>query len=397
MPFTRQTRRAFIGTAAGAIGAGALPHFANAQKLTLPTSAVTLSVIDVAGNLALTQPAFEAYRKAKPNVVSKITFTKAPAPELPGKLKAQQDAGRVDIDLVLTGSDGLAAGIEQKLWVQLLPAMAGNLPKLDDILLPAAVKMQGLAQGQGVIVVTSPGGPILEYAPERVKKVPTSLDDLMEWCKANPTRFMYARPANSGPGRSFLMGLPYILGDSDPKDPVKGWDKTWAYLTALNQYVEYYPTGTGATMKELAEGSRDIITSMTGWDINPRALGVVPKSAAIQTLKGFRFITDGHYMCVPKGLAADKMAVIVDMMSFMLTREAQAVTYDAGYFYPGPAVKDVPLSMAPAESQAVIKEFGRPEYDKLIAETPAELPLDPDKMVVAFRMWDEKVGAKTKK
>ena len=41
---------------------------------------------------------------------------------------------------------------------------------------------------------------------------------------------MYARPANSGPGRTLLMGLPYILGDKDPTDPVKGWDKTWAYL-----------------------------------------------------------------------------------------------------------------------------------------------------------------------
>jgi putative spermidine/putrescine transport system substrate-binding protein len=397
MKFTRQTRRAFLGTAAGAVAAGSFTKFASAQKLTLPTRAVTLSVIDVAGTLALTQPAFEAYRKAKPNLVSKITFTKAPAPELPGKLKAQQDAGRVDIDMVLTGSDGLAAGIEQKLWVDLLPAMADSLPKLDDILLPSALKMQGLAQGQGVIVVTSPGGPLLEYAPERVKQAPTTTDELLAWAKANPNRFMYARPANSGPGRAFMMGLPYLLGDKDPKDPVKGWDKTWAYLTALNEFVEYYPTGTGATLKEFGEGSRDIIASMTGWDINPRALGVVPKSAAIQPLKGFSFITDGHYMCVPKGLAADKMAVIIDMMGFMLTKEAQALTYDAGYFYPGPAVKGVTLDMAPAESQAVIKEFGRPEYDKMIADTPAELPLDPDKMVIAFRMWDEKVGAKTKK
>jgi putative spermidine/putrescine transport system substrate-binding protein len=145
MKFTKQTRRAFLATAAGAVTAGSFAKFAIAQKLTLPTQAVTLSIIDVAGNLALTQPAFEAYRKAKPNLVSKITFTKAPAPELPGKLKAQQDAGRVDIDMVLTGSDGLAAGIEQKLWVELLPAMADSLPKLNDILLPSALKMQGLA------------------------------------------------------------------------------------------------------------------------------------------------------------------------------------------------------------------------------------------------------------
>jgi putative spermidine/putrescine transport system substrate-binding protein len=397
MQYVKQTRRAFMGTAAGALGAGAWSRLAAAQGMALPTAPVALNIIDVAGNLALTQKAFEAYRKAKPNLVSKITFTKAPAPELPGKIKAQQDAGRVDIDMVLTGSDALAAGMEQKLWAELLPAMAGSLPKLDDILLPAAIKMQALARGQGVIVVTSPGGPLLEYDPERVKKPPTSAEELLAWAKANPNRFMYARPANSGPGRAFLMGLPYILGDKNPTDPVGGWDKTWDYLKAINEYIEYYPTGTGTTMKELGEGSRDIITTMTGWDINPRALGVVPKSAAIQTLKGFHFITDGHYMCVPKGLAADNMAVLLDLMSYMLSKEAQAMTYDDGYFYPGPAIKGVPIDMAPAESQAVIKEFGRPEYEKMIAETPAELPLDPDKMVVAFRMWDERVGAKTKK
>ena len=392
----KPSRRSFLATTGGALGA------ATVGSSLIPTAAaaqgapITLNIIDIAGNLALTQKAFEAYRKAKPDKVSKFTFTKAPAPELPGKIKAQQDANRVDIDIVLTGSDGLAAGIDQKLWVELLPAMADKLPKLDDILLPAAIKMQTIARGQGIIVVTSPGGPLLEYAPERVKSPPTTADELLTWAKANPKRFMYARPANSGPGRAFMMGLPYILGDKDPADPVKGWDKTWAYLKDLGQYVEYYPTGTGATLKEFGEGSRDIIATMTGWDINPRVLGVVPKNAAVQPLKGFSFVTDAHYMCVPKGIAADKMAIIVDLIAFMLTKEAQAFTYDEGYFYPGPAVKGVTLDMAPLESQAAIKEFGRPEYEKLIAETPAVLPLDPEKMVVAFRMWDEQVGAQKK-
>ena len=34
-------------------------------------------------------------------------------------------------------------------------------------------------------------------------------------------------------------------------------------------------------MKELGEGSRDMITSTTGWDINPRVLGIVPKEAKV--------------------------------------------------------------------------------------------------------------------
>ncbi|WP_134496410.1 ABC transporter substrate-binding protein [Microvirga pakistanensis] len=389
-------RRTFVGGMAGAAGVAALggPSFA---QLALPTSPVALNVIDVAGNLALTQKAIENYRKAKPNLVSRITFTKAPAPELAGKLKAQQDAGRVDIDLVLTGTDALSAGIDQKLWVDLVPQHAAALPKLDDIYLPAAAKMQTLAKGQGVVVTYYPSGPLLEYMPDRVKKVPTTAEDLLAWTKENPNRLIYARPANSGPGRTFLMGLPYLLGDSNPQDPAKGWDKTWAYLKELGQNIEYYPSGTGAVMKELGEGSRDMTVSTTGWDINPRVLGVVPKEAKVAALKGFHWVADAHYMCIPKGLANEKIAVLLDLMSFLLTKEQQAYTYDEGYFYPGPAVKDVTLDMAPPESQAAIKEYGRPEYEKWIAENPIELPLQPEQMVVAFRMWDEQVGGAKRK
>lgn len=64
-----------------------------AQVPALPTSPVTINIVDVAGNLALTQDAIEAYQKTHPRLVAKINFTKAPAPELPGKLKAMQAGG----------------------------------------------------------------------------------------------------------------------------------------------------------------------------------------------------------------------------------------------------------------------------------------------------------------
>lgn len=392
MKMTEQSRRQFLGGVAGL--AAMAPGLAQAQ-LALPKAPVSLNIVDVAGNLALTQKAFEAYRRAKPDLVSRMTFTKAPAPELPGKIKAQQGAGRIDIDLVLTGTDALAAGMEQNLWVDLLANHKAALPNLDEIYEKGAAMMQGLARGQGVVVAYYPSGPLLEYLPNHVPTPPGSLEELLAWAKAHPNKFMYARPANSGPGRTFIMGLPYILGDSDPKDPMKGWDKTWAYLKELGRYIEYYPTGTSAVMKEFGDGTRHIIATTTGWDINPRVLGVVPKEARIGTLKDFRWVIDGQYMAIPKGLPNDKIAVLLDLMAFMLTKPAQAFTYDEGYLYPGPAVKDVPLSMAPPESQAAIAEFGRPEYEKLIADTPFELPLEPNQMVMAFRRWDEEIGRKT--
>jgi putative spermidine/putrescine transport system substrate-binding protein len=386
--------KSMLGKALGvALGVLGLAASAQAQAPAMPSSPQTINVIDVAGNLALTQKAIEKYRQANPKAVSRFTFTKAPAPELAGKIKAQQNAGRVDIDLVLTGTDGLAAGIEQGLWISLLPQYASSFPNFEASLLPGAAGMQKLAENQGIVVSYYPSGPLLEYAPERVKDAPTTAESLLAYCKANPGKFMYARPANSGPGRTFLMGLPYILGDKDPKDPIKGWDKTWAYLKELNTCIEYYPSGTTPTMKELGEGTRNIIASTTGWDINPRVLGVVPKSAMVTTIKGFHWVTDAHYMVVPKGVSQEKLAVVLDLMAFLLKPEQQAYAYDEGYFYPGPAVKDVPLSMAPAESQAAIKEFGRPEYEKWIAENPLEVPLDAKGQVAAFRKWDEDVGA----
>jgi putative spermidine/putrescine transport system substrate-binding protein len=375
-----------------ALGLGADHAFAAA-----PTSPVTLNVVDVAGNLALTQPAIEAYQKARPNYVSRITFTKAPAPELPGKVKAMRDAGRMDIDMVLTGTDALAAGLDLGLWMKLLPDQESSLPKLADIYLPGAAAMLPLAQGCGVIVSYYPSGPLLEYMPDRVAKPPTSAEELLDFTRQKPNKFIYARPANSGPGRTFLMGLPYILGDKDPKDPEKGWDKTWAFLAELGKGIEYYPSGTGATMKELGEGTRDMLVSTTGWDINPRVLGVVPQEAAITSLKGFHWVTDAHYMVVPQGVSADKLFVLLDLMRFLLEPKQQAVTFDQGYFYPGPAVKGVTIDMAPPASQQAIKQFGRPEYEALIASAPLELPLDPGPMVKAFRRWDEQIGgAKTK-
>jgi putative spermidine/putrescine transport system substrate-binding protein len=151
-------------------------------------------------------------------------------------------------------------------------------------------------------------------------------------------------------------------------------------------------------MKNLANGSAKIIASTTGWDINPRVLGQVPKEAAIGSLSGFHWVTDAHYVVVPKGVSAEKQSAILLLLQSMLTKEQQAKAYDKGYFYPGPAIKDVPLSMAPADSQKAIADYGRPEYDALIANNPLEVPLDAKALVAAFDRWDREIGgAKVKK
>jgi putative spermidine/putrescine transport system substrate-binding protein len=384
---SRTVKRAAVCVAVGMA-------FASAAAQAEP---VAINIVDVAGNLQLTQKGFEAFKAKYPNLVSNITFTNAPAPQLPGKIKAMQAAGRSDIDLVVTGTDALAAGIQQGLWEKLLPDNAKAFPGVLDKYAPGPRKMQDLAQGYGLEVTYMPAGPLIEYNPAKVTDVPKTPDQLLAWCKAHPNKLIYARPANSGPGRTFLMGLPYVLGDKDPTDPDKGWDKTWAFLKQLNDCIPYYPGGTSAVMKELGEGTRDMTVTVTGWDINPRALGIVPAEFKIGAFDNMTWVNDAHYMVIPKGVPKEKLDVLYKLMNFMLEPAQQAMTYDDGYFYPGPAVKDVPLSMAPAKSQEVIQKYGRPEYAKLLSDHPHVVPLNAQAMVAAFQKWDREIGAQKTK
>ena len=209
-----------------------------------PSAPVTLNILDVAGNKKLTGPMVDAFVKDHPDIIASVTWESAGAPDLVGTIKPQVDSKNLSVDLVMTGTDGLSAGLAQNLWVPIVNDYGSRLSNMANYIDPAA-KMEALAAGFGVVTTYYPSGPLLQYDPAIVTDVPKTPDALLAWAKAHPCKFGYARPANSGPGRTFLMGLPYMLGDKDPSDPVNGWAKTWAYLKDLGQYINNYPTGTG--------------------------------------------------------------------------------------------------------------------------------------------------------
>src|ERR1035437_4142320 len=303
-----------------------------------PSAPVSLHILDVAGNQKLTRTMIDDFVKAHSDVISSVTWETGGAPDLVGNIKPQVASGKLSVDLVMTGTDGLSAGIGQNLWIPLVTDYGARLSNQKNYLAPAA-KMQALAEGYGVETVYYPSGPLLQYNPSVVKTVPTTPAALLAWAKANPGKFGYARPANSGPGRTFLMGLPYILGDKDPKDPMNGWAKTWAYLKDLGSTINNYPTGTGQVISNMADGT---------WDL---------------------------------------------LLQNMLTPDQNAKAYDSGYFYPGPAITGATLDKAPKASQDVIAKYGRTWYDPLIAKMPKATPLTPALMVKAFDIWDRTIGS----
>ncbi len=355
---------------------------------------ITLQIIDVAGSKQMVGAAVDAFAAKNPNV--KIDYVIGTAPELPAKIKAQQMAGNVETCVVFTGYDAMGSGFVQRIWERILPEQKKYFSGLEKNYLPAAKAAFDLFEGYGVVFAWCPGGPMFTYNPDKVKNAPKTAAQLLEWCKANPGKFMYPRPANSGPGRAFLQGLPYILGDKNPKEP-KTWDKTWAYLKELDQYIDYYPSGTGIAFREMGEGTRAILASHLGWDVNQRILGTIPANSQAFFLEGTTWVNDSHFACIPKGLDKQHKELALKLIAWLLKPNMQAFNYDTGYFYPGPAVKDVTLSMAPAESQAKIKAAERKYLDDAVTKYPSTTQLDAEALTTACDMWDRLVGAKIKK
>ncbi len=377
-----------FGTTVACLFAGLLATAASGSG-SGPASAeaIALSVIDTGGDLASTQVILENYKKAYPDKVKEIRIQRAPAPELPAKIKAQQDAGRLDINLVLTGQDG-GSLLAQNQQIIEIPDYQKSFPR--DALTDAGKALYDEGKGYLIPSVGNAGGPVLIYNPAKVPNPPKTAQELLAWVKANPGKFMYARPANSGPGRSILQGLSFILGDSKPLDPEKGWDKNWDFLRELGKSIEYYPTGTAITLKEFAQGQRWMIAGIMEWDMKPRAQSVIPPDSKISIMENTTFVVDGHYWCIPKGVPQDQVDVIVDLMKFMWKPEQQVLTWSA---FIGPVVKAATIASAPKNIQDEVKEFWRPEYDQIGTKWKVSAPLGVKELSYAMDRWDREIGA----
>ena len=351
---------------------------------------ITISILDNGGDYASTGVIIENYKKANPNKVKEIKLQRGPAPETPAKIKAQQDAGRADINLILTGQDAGSVLVANKQLIELFPKYDKMFPR--DELNDAAKVLQDSGGGGLMPTVVNAGGPVFIYNPKKVQKPPKTADELLAWAKANPQRLLYARPANSGPGRSIMCGLPYILGDKAPMDPEKGWGKAWAYMKELGKHVEYYPTGTLFTLREFAQDQRWMIAGIMEWDMKPRAEGVIPPDAKITILDNTTFVIDGHYWGIPKGVPQNEVDVILDLMKFMRRVDQQVLTYKA---FIGPSIKAATLDKAPADIRDYVKEFWRPEYDQIGPGKKYKMApqLDFKELTYAMDRWDREIGA----
>jgi putative spermidine/putrescine transport system substrate-binding protein len=114
---------------------------------------------------------------------------------------------------------------------------------------------------------------------------------------------------------------------------------------------------------------------------------------AVAKFQNLTWVTDAQFGVIPKGVSNDVLIAGMRLLAYILTPSAQAVTYDKGYFYPGPAVKGVTISAAPSSSQQVIAQYGEPEFDAWMTQFPMKNSLPATAQVTAFDLWDKHIGS----
>jgi putative spermidine/putrescine transport system substrate-binding protein len=358
-----------------------------------PASPIALTVLDGAGNVTVNRAIYDGFAAAHPELVSSINYQSAPAPDVAGKIRAQQIAGTVDIAVVIGGTDVLGSAQTEELMLPLLPDQAGSLPDLSQVQDEDIAAMQEMANGVGVVNRYGPAGPLLAHRPGQIADAPSTPEELLAWAREHPGQFTYAQPPNSGPGRTLLMSLPYMLGDSNPSDPENGWAKTWAYLQELGQYVSSYPPSSTIMNQQFGSGQLQLIPTITGMDINSRRDGTWAPTTQVALFDDQHWVTDAHYMMVPKGVSPEGLFVALELIKWTLQPDQQALTYATGALTT--ANKNNTPEQAPADGQAMLQQWGRPDfYPQAISTGQMHTPLTPENQVKAFEIWQREVGSR---
>ncbi|WP_345606142.1 extracellular solute-binding protein [Pseudonocardia adelaidensis] len=378
-------------TACGAPGA----QNTQAEAITpaRPSSPITLTVLDGAGNVTVQRAIYDGFAAAHPELVSSINYQSAPAPDVAGKVRAQQIAGAVDIGVVIGGTDVLGAAQTENLMLPLLPDHAADLPDLAQVQDEDIAAMQEMANGVGVVNRYGPAGPLLAHRPGQLAEAPSTPEDLLAWAREHPGQFTYAQPPNSGPGRTLLMSLPYMLGDGNPSDPENGWAKTWAYLQELGRYVSSYPPSSTIMNQQFGSGQLQLIPTIVSMDINNRKDGTWAPDTQVSLFADQQWVSDAHYMMVPKGVSPETLYVALELIKWTLQPEQQAMTYATGALTT--ANKEATPERAPADGRAMLQQWGRPDfYPQALGTGAFHTPLTPENQVKAFEIWQREVGSR---
>jgi putative spermidine/putrescine transport system substrate-binding protein len=284
-------------------------------------SPVTLTIYSVAGGDDYYKdkliPMFEKQYAGK----YKVQYARGTWQDVVNKIKAE--GSHVNIDVVISGVDGVPGGAKEGVWEQLYPKYKNEI-HYNDLTTIGQAYVKAF-NGYGVPLFVSPGGPMLMYNKDKVKNPPTTYADLKTWITANPNKFMYATVPTSGPARGFYFGLMQNLGENMTKPDAAA--KTWDYLKTINKDIQNYPSNTNDTFKYLYDGTLEIVPQTPGFFAQNYAAGTVPPNVGLVMMSGAKQIMDAQSYVMPKGLPSDHKKAALDFINFAMDKKAQSQVF----------------------------------------------------------------------
>ena len=243
-------------------------------------------------------------------------------------LAAAAKAGQTntDYDLVDLSGDDLSkimSLVGQEKFVKL---DASKLPNAASVSAKSSVTPDYCQPYRGTTV-------ILAYDSDKVATAPATMDELVEWMKANPGRFAYNTPGTGGAGDSFVRSsvynfLPEEAFTSDDEKWTGEWDEGFEFLKSIHPYMYssggsiVYPNKNQGTLDLLNQGEIDMCPNWADMVLSQRASGAIRDSIKITQIQP-SLTGSLQSMVIPTFGSNEEGAYA--FMNFMLSPEAQEI------------------------------------------------------------------------
>jgi len=363
-----------------------------ALALLLPADRrANLTVLDLTRS-GIVGLALQDFARLRPDIIASAIVREGWTAEVGGTLLEAIEAGTSGIDLVISSQGAALEGMALGLWQPLGRWVLDQLPPLETILTPLALRMLALMAPYALPLAAAPGGPVLVH--RQGIATPRNPAELLDWARENPRRFLYLYPPLTQGGRCFLAALPFLLGDAAPSDPERGWDRTWAFLEALDPHIAFYPvTGLGAA-EEFQDGECDMLALSLSEDILFRGLDLLPADTDLGAFEPSALVPVGTCLMVPRDLDAADAPEVALLIAYLMSEAVQDdLTFGQGRRWSQSAHRDALLEDRPLAVQVELHALMRPGMEALIAAHPVTPPYPLAAWNAMFDLWEARIGA----
>lgn len=247
-------------------------------------------------------------------------------------LVAAYKAGQTetDFDLVDLGDQEMPVCLNEGGPDMFVPLSEVSIPNAKDVAAKSVVGPEYFQPYRGTTVV-------LAYNSDAVPTVPKTMDELVTWIKANPTRFAYNAAGTGGAGDSFIRTCIYnqipdqaALMSADPKW-MEQWDAGFEFMKDIHPSLYksgstiMYPNKNQGTLDLLISKEIDMCPAWADMVLSQRRAGTLPESVKIATITP-SFTGAVQTLGIPAmGSHKEGAAAFID---YMLSVEAQKILVD---------------------------------------------------------------------